>query len=114
MFREERKGGEESEKYYEEQLNEPKLLTLGERKIFNYFKYWLDVKRKRNIERKRKRMKPKRFGKTHQLVHSFSKYLLRTHYVAGLIPIAKYSERIDTVSTHEDIYRLTKETQVKK
>lgn len=44
---------------YEEQLNEPKLLTLGERKIFNYFKYWLDVKRKRNIERERKRMKPK-------------------------------------------------------
>lgn len=44
---------------YEKQLKELKLLTLGERKIFNYFKYLLDVKRKRSIESERHKVKPK-------------------------------------------------------
>ena len=30
-----------------------------------------------------------RFGKTHQLVHSFRKYLLRSHYVPALILVTK-------------------------
>lgn len=44
---------------HEKDPNEPKLLILGERKIFNCFKYWLDVKRKRSTERERKRMQSK-------------------------------------------------------
>lgn len=44
---------------YEKQLKELKLLNLDERKIFTYFKYLLDVKRKRSTESERHKVKPK-------------------------------------------------------
>jgi len=60
IFREEARVGKNLKNIKREKHpNEPKLLILGERKIFNCFKYWLDVKRKRSIDRERKRMQSK-------------------------------------------------------